>query len=195
MQANTKQRYTVIGGLLIFIIWQTGTVMIDKTMDILNLHNGHYIKCFGGLSVSDTTIACTRPLFDSEKIVGSVSKDEDRNKMLGLYNVGDAYSASHDWLEKNVGVLFGKNNEVPSRSVQMDESPWGCAGSNTNEYCYSGGDLSLYIESSCNGHDVGTNGCHVVTSFSFNYIGGIDSAKIIGSAGTLKIGNAPFMEL
>ena len=182
-----------MGCLQIFLICQTGTDMIDKTKDILNLHNGHYIKCFGGLSVSDTTIACTQPLFDSEKIVGSVSKYENGNKMLGLYNAGDGYSASHDWLEKNVGVLFGKNNEVPSRSVQMNESPWGCAGSNENEYCYSGGDLSLYVDSSCNGFKSGKNGCNVVTSFSFTYIGGIDSAKIIGSTGTLKLGNASFI--
>ena len=168
--------------------------MIDKTKDILNLHNGHFIKCFGGLSVSDTTIACAQPLFDSEKIVGSVSKFEDGNKMLGLVNTVDEFSASHDWLEKNVGVLFGKNNEVPSGSVQMNQRPWGCAGSDTNEYCYSGGGLSLFLDSSCNGYSVGQNGCNVVTSFSFTYIGGIDSAKIIGSAGTLNIGNASFME-
>ena len=175
---NILQRYygnhAFLKCIRISFIWQAVKGLIDETEGILHLENGHYIKCFGGLFVSDTTISCTQPLFDSVSIVGSVSKSEDGNKMLGLLNSGNTYSSSHDWLEKNVGVLFGNNNEVPSRTVQMNESPWGCAGSNTNEYCYSGGSLSLFVGSSCEVHN-SANGCNVVTSFVFTYLEGIKS--------------------
>ena len=159
---------------------------IEETRHVLHLENGHFIKCFGGLSVSDTTITCSLPLFDSESIVGSISTSEDGNKMLGIHSDSNTYSASHDWLEKNVGVLFGNNDEVPSRTVQANEQPWGCAGSNTNECCYSDGSLSLYVGSSCNVHE---NGCNVVTSFSFTYSGGV--AHYIGN---LKSTNSAFVK-
>ena len=97
--------------------------------------------------------------------------------MLGIHSDSNTYSASHDWLEKNIGVLFGNNDEVPSSTVQNNEAPWGCAGSNTNEYCYSDGSLSLYVGSSCFKHS--GNGCNVVTSFSFTYSGGV--ADYIGN--------------
>ena len=143
---------------------------IDDNNDTLYLLSDHSIKCFGGLSVNSTTINCSQPIFDSDAIVGNISATNDQNKMLGIYSK----EQSSGWLKNEVGVLFGYNGEIPNMVVDINEEPWGCAGSHDNEYCYVGGSIWHFKDHQCNDDRPGENGCNVVTSFMFTYTGGVN---------------------
>ena len=142
----------------------------ESASNKLFLENGHFIKCFGGLTETSNSISCSQPLFDTEEIVGTLSSSNNNNKMLGLHNSGNQYAAGHSWLKDEVAVLFGSG--TITMTVSMNEGIFSGAGSNTNEWCYKDNQLMLYVDN-CNGHSPGSNGGNVMSSFTFTYSSGV----------------------
>ena len=120
--------------------------------------------------MTSRSISCSQPLFDTEEIDGTISSSNDNNKMLGLHNSGDQYAAGHSWLKDEVAVLFGAG--TITMTVGMNEGIFSDAGSDTNEWCYKGNQLMLFIDN-CNGYSPGNNGGNVLSSFTFTYSSGV----------------------
>merc|ERR1711920_526967 len=159
----------------ILIESMSNAVGFNLELHQLLLENGHFIWCSGGLTLTSLTISCLFPLFDQLSIIGVISRENDNNKMLGLWSVRS--TNTHDWVKNRVGVLFGNNNQIPDAVITMNEGDFYGQGSNTNEYCYWNGDVVYFVSSDCNGRK-GMNGNNVLSSFTLTYTSGINSNLI-----------------
>jgi hypothetical protein len=127
----------------------------------IHLANGIFIKCFGGLTVTEAQVSCKFALFNTE----SYSLDASKNVMLGLHNSGETYAAGHTYIQQQIGVAVGY---AGNRTVEMNEggmdNMWANTGSHDNEHCYHQGQLLNWKQNAvCNGGLTGGN--NVLSSF------------------------------
>jgi len=136
----------------------------DQANNKIFLANNIYIKCFGGLSVSPTTVSCEKPLFNQE----NYSLNKDSNTMLGLHNEGEQYAGGHQYILEQIGTYIGY---AGSRTVKHNEggvdNMWSGTGTHQNEHCYASGQvLNWQANNVChNGHGGGSN---VLSSFTLS---------------------------
>jgi len=133
----------------------------DLPNDKILLDNNIFIKCFGGLTVSDTTVSCPFPLFNTDQY----STNPDNNIMLGLHNEGEQYSGGHKYILEQIGAYIGY---AGSRQVKHNEpgpdNVWQHTGTHANEHCYHQGQLLNWKQNAVchNGFNGGNN---VLSSF------------------------------
>ncbi len=136
----------------------------DEANNKIFLANNIYIKCFGGLSVSPTTVSCQKPLFNQE----NYSLNKDSNTMFGIHNEGEQYAGGHQYILEQIGVYIGY---AGSRTVKHNEggvdNMWSGTGTHQNEHCYANGQvLNWQAHAVChNGHGGGSN---VLSSFTLS---------------------------
>jgi hypothetical protein len=136
----------------------------DQANNKIFLANNIYIKCFGGLSVSPTTVSCQKPLFNQE----NYSLSQDSNTMLGLHNEGQEWAGGHQYILEQIGTYIGY---AGSRTVKHNEggvdNMWSGTGTHQNEHCYANGQvLNWQANAIChNGHGGGSN---VLSSFTLS---------------------------
>ena len=125
------------------------------------LANGIFIKCFGGLTVTNSQVSCKFPLFNQE----NYSNNASQNTMLGLHNEGEQYAGGHQYIQEQIGAYVGYNG---GRQVQMNESGpggmWGGTGTHENEHCYANGQVLNWKQNKICHNDFGGGG-NVLSSF------------------------------
>ncbi len=134
----------------------------DEANHKILLANNIFIKCFGGLSVTPTTVSCQKPLFNQE----NYSTNAANNIMLGLHNEGEEYAAGHKYILEQIGAYIGY---AGSRTVLMNETGlgnmWAGTGSHDNEHCYANGQLLNWKQNQVCHNGLG-GGSNVLSSFT-----------------------------
>jgi len=135
---------------------------LDVRSGVITLDNGHYVKCFGGLTVTVDEVDCAYPLFDQM----TYSLDKEANTMFGIHNEGEAYEYGHRYILDEIGAEIGYTG---SRVVHHNETGydgmWSGTGTVDNEHCYwNGGVHNWAAEPNCN--NGGGNGGNVLSSFT-----------------------------
>jgi hypothetical protein len=134
----------------------------DEAVDKILLANGIFIKCFGGLTVTDSKVTCSYPLFNQN----IQSANTENNIMLGLHNDAEAYASGHSYILNHIGAYIGYTG---SRTVTMNEAGlgalWSCTGSPSNEHCYVNGQVLNWNQACAGGHG---GGCNVMSGFTLS---------------------------
>ena len=141
--------------------FEQGCGYFDVVGGKIHLANNNYIKCFGGLTVTASSVSCEKPLFNQEQY----SLTADQNTMLGLHNEGEDYAAGHTYIKEQIGTFVGYS---ASRTVKMNEggldNMWSGTGTYDNEHCYHEGQvLNWKANASC--HNGMGGGSNVLSSF------------------------------